>query len=131
MIRQSVSANRTWEGTFGYSRAVRVGNVIEVSGTCASDANGHIAHPYDVYNQARQCFLEIGEALNSLGGSFKDVVRTRLFMTDVTKWEEAGRAHGEIFSDIRPVCTTLQIAALIDPRLVIEIEVSALIESPA
>lgn len=127
MSRRTVSANRPWEKVVGYSRAVRVGNVIETSGTAAADPEGRILFPGDVYAQTKQALETIGAALTELGGSFDDVVRTRVLLKDVTKWEEAGRAHGEVFSSIRPANTTMQAGPFIDPEILVEIEVTAIV----
>lgn len=127
MERRSVSAKRPWEKVLGYSRAVRVGNHIEVSGTAAADADGKIVHPGDVYGQSKEALRIIGEALAELGASFEDVVRTRVLLTDVTTWEEAGRAHGEVFSEIRPANITMQAGPFVDPEILVEIEVTAIV----
>src|SRR5205809_6391640 len=102
MERRLVSANRPWERVVGYSRAVRVGNVVEVSGTAAAGPAGEILAPGDVEGQTREALRIIGEALEEAGASLQDVVRTCVFLLDVSKWEEAGRAHGEVFRDVRP-----------------------------
>ena len=129
MERRTVSANRPWEKIVGYSRAVRVGDQIEVSGTAAAGPDGAIIAPGDVYGQAKAALEIIGDALAELGGSFRDVVRTRVFLTDVTRWEEAGRAHGEVFSDIRPANITMGVAGFVDPQILVEIEVTAIVAS--
>ena len=128
MARARVSANRPWERVVGYSRAVRAGTVIEVSGTAPADAEGRILAPGDVYGQTRESLRIIGEALGELGAGFADVVRTRILLADVTRWEEAGRAHGEVFSEIRPANTTMGVAGFVDPEILVEVEVTAVIE---
>jgi enamine deaminase RidA (YjgF/YER057c/UK114 family) len=129
MSRQRVSANRPWERIVGYSRAVRAGNVIEVSGTAPAGPDGEILAKGDVYGQAREALRIIGEALREAGGSFGDVVRTRVLLREVTTWEEAGRAHGEVFADIRPANTTMGVAGFIDPDILVEIEATAVIDA--
>lgn len=128
MERQKVSANRPWERIVGYSRAVRAGNVIEVSGTAAAGPDGKILAPGDLYGQTEEALRIIGDALNELGAGFEDVIRTRVFLTDMSKWEEAGRAHGEVFSDIRPANIFAGVTAFVDPEILVEIEVTALVE---
>ena len=127
-MRRSVSANRPWEKIVGYSRAVRVGNVIEVSGTAPADADGNVIAPGDLYEQTKAALGIIGDALAELGASFEDVVRTRVFLADIRKWEEAGRAHGEVFSDIRPANSFLGSTGFIDPDILVEIEVTAIVD---
>jgi len=127
-VRQNVSANRPWAAIVGYSRAVRVGNVIEVSGTAAAGPDGSILAPGDVYGQSREALRTIGEALAEAGGSFADVVRTRVYLTDASRWEEAGRAHGEVFADVRPANTTIAVSGFIDPAILVEIEATAVVE---
>ena len=129
MSRQRVSANRPWERIVGYSRAVRVGNVIEVSGTAAAGPDGETLAPGDVYGQAREALRIIGEALQEAGGGFGDVVRTRVLLKDVATWEEAGRAHGEVFAEIRPANTTMGVAGFIDPAILVEIEATAVLDA--
>jgi enamine deaminase RidA (YjgF/YER057c/UK114 family) len=129
MTRQRVSADRPWERILGYSRAVRAGNVIEVSGTAAAGPDGEILAKGDVYGQATEALRTIGEALREAGASFGDVVRTRVLLKDVTTWKEAGRAHGEVFSDIRPANTTMGVAGFIDPDILVEIEATAVIDA--
>ncbi len=127
MERRNVSANRPWEKIVGYSRAVRVGNHIEVSGTAAAGADGAILAPGDVYRQAREALRIIGDALGELGASYGDVVRTRVLLQDASRWEEAGRAHGEVFSEIRPANTTCAVNGFVDPAIVVEIEATAIV----
>jgi len=127
-MRKLVEANRPWAKVMGYARAVRVGNVIEVSGTAAAAPDGTILAPGDVEGQTRAALATIGQALGELGASFADVVRTRVLLVDASRWEEAARAHGEVFRDIRPVNTTVGGMAFIDPAILVEVEVTAVID---
>lgn len=129
MQRRSVSANRPWEAIVGYSRAVRIGDVIEVSGTAAAGPDGDILAKGDVYGQTKEALAIIGRALEQLGATFGDVVRTRVFMLDISQWEEAGRAHGEVFADIRPANTFAGATGFVDPDILVEIEVTAIASS--
>ena len=124
-MRQLISSGAPWEASVGYSRAVRVGNVVEVAGTTAQD--GDVISGPEEYAQTRRILEKIAVALHEAGASLEHVVRTRIFVTDIGKWEAVGRAHGEVFGDIRPVTTMVQVAALIDPRLLVEIEATAII----
>ncbi|MCK6576620.1 MAG: RidA family protein [Anaerolineae bacterium] len=127
MPRQNISTGTPWEKTVGYSRAVRVGDHVVVSGTTASDETGVVYGVGDVYAQARYIFDKIERALNAAGATLGDVVRVRMFVTDIDQWQAVGRAHGERFADIRPVTTMVEVSRLIDPQHLIEIEVDALI----
>jgi enamine deaminase RidA (YjgF/YER057c/UK114 family) len=128
VTRINVSSGGPWEAVVGYSRAVRVGNVVAVAGTTATNADGSVHAPGDMYAQAKRCFEVIQRALEEAGASMADVVRTRMFVTDISRWEEAGRAHGEFFAEIRPAATMVEVARLIDPAHLIEIEVEAIVE---
>jgi enamine deaminase RidA (YjgF/YER057c/UK114 family) len=126
--RKNVPAGSKWEDIIGYSRAVRIGNVIEVAGTTtAVDENGNTLGLNDPYEQTKLTLGKIEKALNAAGASLKDVVRTRIFATDISRWEEIGRAHGEFFKDIKPVTTMVEVKALIDPALLVEIEATAIV----
>lgn len=127
-MRQLISSGAPWEPIVGYSRAVRVGNVVEVAGTTAQDGDV-ISGEGDIYAQTRRALEKIGEALAAAGASFADVVRTRIFVTDISQWEAVGRAHGEVFGEIRPAASMLEVKALIDPRLLVEIEATAIISA--
>jgi len=126
--RQSYSSGTIWEPIVGYSRAIRVGNQIFVTGTTATDEMGEIVGVGDAYAQTVRVVLNIELALKALGGGLKDIVRTRMFVTDISRWEEYGRAHGEFFGDIRPCATMVEVRRLIDPRMLIEIEADAIVE---
>jgi enamine deaminase RidA (YjgF/YER057c/UK114 family) len=128
MERRKVSAHRPWERILGYSRAVRAGNVVEVSGTAAASAAGEITSQGDVYGQTRDALRIIGDALTEAGASFADVVRTRIYVADASTWEDAGRAHGEIFKDVRPANTTVAVSGFIDPAILVEVEATAIVD---
>ncbi|MBD2720847.1 RidA family protein [Hymenobacter armeniacus] len=125
-MRQLISSGAPWEPLVGYSRAVRVGNVVEVAGTTAQDGDAVTGGP-DVYAQTKRALEKIGEALAAAGASFADVVRTRIYLTDISQWEAAGRAHGEVFGEIRPASSMLEVKALIRQELLVEIEATAIV----
>ncbi len=125
--RQNISSGATWEDIVGYSRAVRIGNMIEVAGTTAVDENNNVVGLNDPGAQTRFILQKIEKALHSAGANMRDVIRTRLFVTDISRWEEVGRAHGEFFREIKPASTMLQISALISPEMLVEIEVTAIV----
>lgn len=127
--RLNISSGTYWEETVGYSRAVRVGNTIEVAGTTAVDSAGRVVGEGDPSAQAGYIFTKIQRALEEAGASLADVVRTRMYVTDITQWEAIGRAHGEFFREIRPAATMVEVRALIDPRLLVEIEATAILNS--
>jgi enamine deaminase RidA (YjgF/YER057c/UK114 family) len=124
--RRQVEAGTVWGPTVGYSRAVRIGRTIHVAGTTGLTARGEVAEG-GMYGQTRQALRNILAALATLGAGPEHVVRTRLFVTDISRWEEAGRAHGEIFAEIRPASTMLEITRLIDPAMLVEIEADAIL----
>jgi len=128
MQRQHVKSGSPWEQKVGYSRAVRSGNWISVSGTTAVNGNGEIVGVGDMYKQTSYIFQKIRSALIEVGSSMNDIVRTRMFTTDITRWEEIGKAHREIFSEVMPAATLLEVSKLIHHDLLIEIEVDAFLE---
>jgi len=123
--REKISSGAKWEPIVGYSRAVRVGNRIYVTGTTALGDDGEIVGIGDAYEQAKQCLRNIESALKRLGAGLEHVVRTRMFVTDISRWEEYGRAHGELLRNVMPATTMVEVSRLIDERMLIEIEVDA------
>lgn len=124
--RLNISSGAPWEDIVGYSRAVRIGNIIEVAGTTAVDENGVTLGLNDMYAQTQYILQKIENALQQAGANLSDVVRTRMFITDISQWEAAGRAHGEFFRTIKPASTMVEVKALINPELLIEIEATAI-----
>ena len=127
MTRYNYSSGAPWEKIVGYSRAVKVGNTIEVTGTVALNEQNQVVGVNDPYLQTQFILEKIGKVLEQAGAGMKDVVRTRLFVTDISKWEEYGRAHGEVFANIRPCTTMVEVKGLISPEYLVEIEVTAML----
>lgn len=127
MERTLYSSGSKWEDIVGYSRAVKVGNWVEVTGTVASDENGRVVGPGDPYLQTRYIYQKLEKVLAEAGAAMKDVIRVRMFVTDISRWQEYGRAHSEFFQTIKPCNTMVEVSALIEPEYLVEIEMTAVI----
>jgi enamine deaminase RidA (YjgF/YER057c/UK114 family) len=126
-MRQNISSGSPWEPLVGYSRAVKVGNMLFIAGTTASDAEGKGLYQGDFYQQAKEILRRIEQVLHQAGASLQEVVQTRMYVIDISHWEEVGRAHGEVFKDIRPAASMIEVQRLIDPTLLVEIEAIAIL----
>ncbi len=129
MVRKNISSGSPYEKPIGFSRAVRIGNFISVSGTAPIAPKGSTAYPNNLYSQTKQCLEIIKKAIEDAGGNLSNVIRTRVMLTDISKWKEAAQAHGEFFSEIRPACTFLEINRFVDPNWLIEIEADCVMDN--
>jgi enamine deaminase RidA (YjgF/YER057c/UK114 family) len=128
MTRKNISSGSKWEPVVGYSRAVRVGPIVAVAGTTATSTDGAVIGVGDAYLQAKTIFSKIEKVLREAGAGMEDVVRTRMFVTDISKWEDVAKAHSERFGGIRPAATMVEVRSLIDPEMLVEIEVDAYLD---
>jgi enamine deaminase RidA (YjgF/YER057c/UK114 family) len=129
MARTLIASDVPWEPVIGYSRAVRAGDVVEVTGTTDAGPDGTALHPGDVAAQAREILQRIAAVLEQAGSRIEDVVRTRMYVTDISRWEEVGRVHGEVFAEVRPATSMVEVSRLIEPSLLVEIEARAVVGS--
>lgn len=129
MNRKTITTGAKWEDIVGYSRAVQVGNTIEVSGTVATDSSGEVVGENDIYLQTKFILMRIENVLSQLDAKLTDVVRTRIFVTDITKWELVGKAHGEVFGEIKPATSMVEVSRLIDDKFLVEIEATAILSN--
>lgn len=127
MQRINISSGAPWENIVGYSRAVRIGNIVEIAGTTAVNSKGEVVAKGNPFGQTRFILNKISAVLEEAGGSLNDVIRTRIYVTNISDWEAIGKAHGKFFKDIKPAATMVEVSALIDPELLVEIEVSAVL----
>ena len=128
MARKNITYNQPLEKEIGFSRAVRIGNIIAVTGTAPISNDGSVHSPGDVYGQARCCLEIIKDVIEQSGGKLENVIRTRIFLKDIRQWKEAARAHGEYFSKIQPACTFVEVSGFINPEWLVEIEADAVLE---
>lgn len=128
MSRKNITYNQPLEKEIGFSRAVRIGNIIAITGTAAIAEDGSVVSPGDVYGQAKRCLEIIKDAIEKAGGSLNNVIRTRILLKDMNTWKDAAKAHGEYFSDIQPACTFVEVSSFINPEWLIEIEADAVVE---
>ena len=126
--RKSIASGSPWEKPIGFSRASRIGNIIAVSGTSPIAPDGSTAYPGDVYSQTKCCIGIIKKAIEEAGGELEDVIRTRVMLKDISKWKEAAEAHGELFSEIRPACSFIEVRSFINPEWLVEVEADCVIE---
>ena len=129
MVRKNISSGSPYEKPIGFSRAVRIGNIISVSGTAPIASDGSTAYPNNLYGQTKQCLEIIKKAIEDAGGNLTNVIRTRIMLTDISKWKEAAQAHGEFFSEIKPACTFLEVNRFVDPNWLIEVEADCVMDN--